>query len=37
MSLTRTKHRPSAGENVLPSGVRRALWRILPLIGGLHA
>lgn len=37
MSLTLTKHRPSAGENVLPSRVRRALWRILPLIGGLYA
>lgn len=37
MSLTRTKHRPSTGQKVLPSRVRRALWRILPLIGGLHA
>lgn len=37
MSQTRTEHRPSSGQNVLPSRLRRALWRILPLIGGLHA
>lgn len=37
MSLTRTKHRPSTGQKVLPSRLRRALWRMLPLIGGLHA
>lgn len=27
----------STGQNALPGRLRRALWRILPLIGGLHA
>lgn len=37
MSITQAAHQPSAGRNALPSRLRRALWRLVPLIGGLHA
>ncbi|MGE5492223.1 MAG: metallophosphoesterase [Actinomycetota bacterium] len=37
VSSTRTERRPPTGQNALPSRLRRALWRMLPLIGGLHA
>jgi len=37
MSMTRALPRPSPHQNLLPGRLRRALWRILPIIGGLHA
>jgi uncharacterized protein len=37
MSKTQAAHRPSTSHDVLPGRLRRALWRFLPLIGGLHA
>ena len=37
MSMTRVAHRPSTSQNALPGRLRRALWRFLPIIGGLHA
>jgi len=37
MSNTEAAHRPSTSHEVLPGRLRRALWRFLPLIGGLHA
>ena len=37
MSISQAAPRPSASQNHLPGRLRRALWRILPLIGGLHA
>lgn len=37
MSMTQAVHRPSASHQTLPGRLRRALWRILPIIGGLHA
>ena len=30
-------NRSTTNHQTLPGNVRRALWRILPLIGGLHA
>lgn len=37
MSMTRAAHRPTTSHAALPGRLRRALWRILPLIGALHA
>ena len=37
MSMTRTTPQPAASHSALPGRLRRALWRFLPLIGGLHA
>lgn len=37
MPMTQTANQPSVSHHALPGRVRRALWRILPLIGGLHA
>ena len=37
MPQTRTEMRPATGRPLLPSHLRRALWRMLPLIGALHA
>jgi len=37
MSMTQTLPRPAPSQNFLPGRLRRALWRILPIIGGLHA
>lgn len=37
MSMTRTASRPAVSHGALPGRLRRALWRFLPLIGGLHA
>lgn len=37
MSRKRAVPPASTGRNALPGRLRRALWRILPLIGGLHA
>ena len=34
---THTEPRPSPRHPLLPERLRRALWRLLPLIGGLHA
>jgi len=36
MSMTHAVQRPSTNHPSLPGRVRRALWRILPLIGSLH-
>jgi len=35
--MTSTAPQPSATPPVLPGRIRRALWRLLPLIAGLHA
>lgn len=35
--MTRAVHPPSTSHHALPGRMRRALWRFLPLIGGLHA
>lgn len=35
--MTRAAHQPSTSLRALPGRFRRALWRILPIIGGLHA
>ncbi len=37
MATTQTLRRPSSKPVELPGRLRRALWRILPLIGALHA
>lgn len=37
MSMTQTVHRPSTSYQALPSRLRRTSWRLLPLVGGLHA
>lgn len=37
MSVTPAVQRPSPGQQVRPGRMRRALSRILPIIGGLHA
>lgn len=37
MPLTQALPRSSTSHHALPGRLRRALWRILPLIGGLHA
>lgn len=37
MPLTRTAPRPADGFAALPRRLRLALWRLLPLLGGLHA
>ncbi len=35
--MTSAVHQSSPRHSALPGRIRRALWRILPLIGGLHA
>lgn len=35
--MTPAVQRPSPSHQALPGRLRRALWRILPIIGGLHA
>lgn len=35
--MTEAVHRPSTSHHTLSGRMRRALWRFLPLIGGLHA
>jgi hypothetical protein len=35
--MTEAVHQPSTSLHTLPGRMRRALWRFLPLIGGLHA
>lgn len=37
MSTTQAASHPATSPQALPSRLRRALWRLLPLIGGLHA
>jgi len=37
MAKAATVHSPSSRHDVLPGRLRRALWRFLPFIGGLHA
>ncbi|MFT3964047.1 metallophosphoesterase [Propionivibrio sp.] len=37
ISMTRAVHQSSTSHAALPGRLRRALWRFLPLIGGLHA
>lgn len=37
MLMTQTAPRPAVSHSALPGRLRRALWRFLPLIGGLHA
>jgi predicted MPP superfamily phosphohydrolase len=37
MSITQAVPRPSTSHQTLPGRLRRALWRLLPIIGGLHA
>ncbi len=35
--MTQAAHQPSISHHALPGRLRRALWRLLPFIGGLHA
>ena len=37
MSMTQAVQQPSPSHQAFPGRLRRALWRILPIIGGLHA
>jgi predicted MPP superfamily phosphohydrolase len=37
MSMPQAAHRSSTSQHHLPGRLRRAIWRFLPLIGGLHA
>lgn len=37
MPNTQALPQPASGQHALPGRLRRALWRFLPLIGGLHA